>query len=131
MHSSPITRRILAAAGLVLLIAWVPGPEGRWEGTFTSPHGDQPLAVELKAEGAAWSGRGAAGTTDLGAGSELLDLQVAGDSLTFGLEITTSMGKAVMRFAGAVSGTEVAGTYDMNIESMAVPMRGRWRAERR
>jgi hypothetical protein len=131
MQSSPTTRLTLLAAGLMLLTAWSAGPEGRWEGTFTTPHGDQPLALELSYEGSTWRGHGVAGTTDLAAGSELLDLEIRGDSIAFGLEITTGMGPAVMHFSGAVTSVELSGTYDMNIESMAMPMRGRWRTARK
>jgi len=130
MHCPLMTRHALLAASLTLLTAWSAGPEGRWEGTFTTPHGDQPLALELSSDGASWRGQGVAGTTDLQAGSELLDLEVKGDSLAFRLAITTSMGPAVMHFSGAVGSDQLSGTYDMNIESMAVPMRGRWRADR-
>lgn len=131
MQSSLVTRRTLLAASLTLLTAWSAGPEGRWEGTFTTPHGDQPLALELSSDGAAWSGRGVAGATDLQAGSELSDLEVRGDSLAFRLEVTTGMGPAVMHFSGGLAGDHLSGTYDMDIESMAVPLRGRWRTERK
>lgn len=130
MRSPDRTPRPLLLLGLALLLGASAGPAGRWAGTFTTPHGAQPLALELTSDGSAWTGRAVAGSTDLSDGKPVEDLVVSGDSISFGLPVTTGMGEGVMRFAGAVDGDEASGTYTMRLASMGVPIQGRWSAER-
>ena len=113
------------------LTAWAWSPAGTWEGTFSTPHGNQPLAFELTGDDASWAGRGVAGATDLAAATPVEDVVVTGDSVSFTLRIQTPMGAGSMAMRGAVDGDRAAGVYDMTIESMQAPMKGRWSVTRK
>jgi hypothetical protein len=78
---------------------------GKWQVSMDTPIGTQKFTWDLRQAGTVWTG-----TMDGQAGvSELTDIQVNGESVSFGTRIASPMGTIDVAFSGTASGGQIGG----------------------
>jgi hypothetical protein len=106
---------------LVLALLFVSGPalaadiDGKWTGTLDTPGGPVPVSYTFKAKGATLTGTSAAPD---GTPFPIKDGKIAGDKISYSLDVDFGQGPITFVYSGVVSHTELK----LHTEFMGMPI---------
>lgn len=88
---------------------------GTWKISMDTPMGPQVASFTIIEENGAFKGTM---TDPTGASSEMEDLSVDGNSLTFKAAVNTPMGKLTLGYSGTVDGESISGNFQSPVGPM-------------